>query len=65
MDAKERIADDILRGAAEIAQELGVTERAVYMYVARKKLPIGRWGGQLIAFRSELRRALERATAKA
>jgi hypothetical protein len=56
--AKQRIADDLCYGAASIAKELGTTRRQVYHLAATERVPIGRWGKTLIAFRSELRRSL-------
>jgi hypothetical protein len=54
---QERLADDLLVGAAAIAQELGLTEEAVYYIHRKKRLPIGKLGKNLIATRSKLRRA--------
>jgi hypothetical protein len=54
---KEKIADDLLIGAAAIAAELGVNEDAVYHLARTKRLPIGRLGRNLIASRAKLRRA--------
>jgi hypothetical protein len=51
------LADDLLIGAEAIAAELGVTEAAVYHIHREKRLPIGKLGKNLIAFRSKLRRA--------
>jgi hypothetical protein len=67
MDDKEaakqqRLADDLLYGAAKIAEELGTTRRQAYHLAATKRLPIGRWGKVLFAFRSELRRAAKALT---
>jgi hypothetical protein len=61
--ARSRIADDLLHGATAIAEELGVSTRQVYHLAQTKRVPIGRWGRTLIAFRSELRRAAKTLTA--
>ncbi len=53
----ERIADDLLVGASKIADELGVSTRAVYHIVRTKRLPIGKLGKNLVASRRSLRRA--------
>jgi hypothetical protein len=53
----ERLADDLLVGGSAIARELGLKEAAVYYLAAKKRLPIGRLGKNLIASRSKLRRA--------
>ena len=53
----DRLADDLLIGAPAIAAELGCSERQVYYFVETKKLPIGKFGKNLIASRAKLRRA--------
>jgi hypothetical protein len=53
----ERLADDLLVGAAAIAHELGISEDAVYYIHRKKRLPIGKLGKNLIATRTKLRRA--------
>jgi hypothetical protein len=53
----ERLADDLLIGAPAIAAELGVEVAAVYYIFKKKRLPIGKFGKNLIASRSKLRRA--------
>ena len=58
-----RVADDILIGAASIADELGVSVRAVYLLRQTKRLPINRLGKNLVASRNALRRASRRLTA--
>jgi hypothetical protein len=58
----ERLADDLLVGAAAIAEELGVSRHAVYYIAARQRLPIGKLGKNLIASRSKLRRAANALT---
>jgi hypothetical protein len=60
---RERLADDLLVGAAAIAHELGVTEEAVYYLHRMKRLPIGKLGKNLFASRSKLRRATQALTA--
>jgi hypothetical protein len=57
--AHDRLADDLLRGAPAIAEFIGTSEAAVYHLYRKKRLPIGKLGKILIAFRSELRRAAE------
>jgi hypothetical protein len=59
----ERLADDLLNGAAEIADFLGTNVREVYHLAKTKRLPIGRLGKKLIASRSKLRRAANALTA--
>jgi hypothetical protein len=58
-NASERLADDLLIGAAAIGKELGVKEDAVYHIVKTKRLPIGRMGKTLMASRRKLRRAVQ------
>jgi hypothetical protein len=53
---EERVADDILRGAAEIAAELGVEPMDVYYLHKTKRYPISKLGKILIASRRQLRR---------
>jgi hypothetical protein len=57
-----RIADDILIGAASIADELGVNVRAVYLLRQTGRLPINKLGKNLIASRNALRRAAKALT---
>jgi hypothetical protein len=59
----DRLADDLLCGAAAIAEELGCNEREVYHLHKTKRLPIASLGKKLIAFRSQLRRAAKALTA--
>jgi hypothetical protein len=61
----EDFAQDLLPGAARIAEFLGTTERRVYYLAERRLLPIGRVGRSLFARRSELVTALSNATGKA
>ena len=61
--AKQRLADDLLTGAAAIAEELGTTRRQVYHLAKTKRVPIGRWGRILVASKKELRRAVGQLTA--
>jgi hypothetical protein len=58
----EPLANDLLIGATAIAQELGITEDAVYYIHRKKRLPIGKLGKNLIAARSKLRRATNTLT---
>jgi hypothetical protein len=62
-EPRQRIADDLIIGAPAIAEELGTTQRQVYHLAATKRVPIGRWGKRLFAFRSELLRAVKALTA--
>ncbi len=57
------LADDLLIGAAAIAEELGATEDQVHNWIAKKRIPVGRIGRSLIARRSELQRAIAKITA--
>jgi hypothetical protein len=59
----DRLADDLLSGAAEIAEFLGTNVREVYHLAATQRLPISRLGRKLIASRSQLRRAAKALTA--
>ena len=59
----DRLADDLLSGAAEIAEFLGTNVREVYHLAKTQRLPIGRLGRKLIASRSQLRRAAKVLTA--
>jgi hypothetical protein len=58
-----RVADDLLVGASAIADELGVSVRAVYLLRQTKRLPIRKLGKNLIASRTQLRRAAKALTA--
>jgi hypothetical protein len=58
----ERLADDLLVGAAAIAKELGIPEHAVYYIHRKKRLPVGKLGKNLIASRAKLRRAANALT---
>jgi hypothetical protein len=58
----ERIADDLLIGASAIAEYLGMSEEAVYHLRRTKRLPIGKLGGNLIASRRKLTRAIAALT---
>lgn len=52
----ERVADDVLRGAQAIGDELGVNPEDVYYLHKTQKYPIGKLGKTLIASRQQLRR---------
>ena len=70
----DRVADDILRGAIEIGDELNLKPQAVYYLYAKQErakrkgnaaeeqYPISKWGKLLIASRRALRRAHKRIT---
>jgi len=60
---QERIADDLLRGAKEIAEETGIDQRQIYRLHERRLLPTFRVGGIICARRSELAKALSSETA--
>ncbi len=60
------LPDDFLKGAAAIAEHLrstglNVTEGDVYYLAKMKKLPIGKFGKNLIASKRRLSRDLRRA----
>jgi len=55
----ERLADDLLIGAAAIADELGLSEDAVYHLRKTRRLPIGKLGKNLVTTRTKLRRAAQ------
>lgn len=59
------LADDLLTGAAAIAEYLGWNQRRIYHAASQGYLPIGRAGQLLIARKSELNRALSPATQNA
>ena len=61
-DREPRISDDLLFGAARIAEFLGTSTRVVYHLRYTNRMPIGRLGKNLIASRRELRRALSVVT---
>ena len=58
----DRLADDLLNGAAEIAQFLGTNPREVYLLAQTKRLPIGRLGRKLIASKRALNRQVAKIT---
>ena len=58
--------EDFLKGAAAIAEHLrneglSVTDADVYYLARSKKLPMGKWGKNLIASKRRLSRDLRRA----
>lgn len=53
----ERVADDLLKGVAEIAAFLGVETSEVYYLAKCKRYPFGRLGKLLVASKRQLRRA--------
>jgi hypothetical protein len=61
--SRERLADDLLYGAQEIADFLGVSLHVVYYLAKRDKLPIGKLGKNLIASRRRLKAAAQSLTA--
>lgn len=63
---QERADDDFLKGAAAIAKYLcgnglSVTDSDVYYLAKARKLPIGKFGKNLIASKRQLSRNLRRA----
>jgi hypothetical protein len=58
-----RIADDLLIGAAAIAEELGVEIHQIHYLYRMKRLPIGRLGKHYIASKKKLRNAALACTA--
>jgi hypothetical protein len=58
-----RIADDVLRGAKNIGDEIGETEKRVYYLFGRGLLHgVGKQGGLLIGSRRRLREGYDRIT---
>ena len=55
---KPTLAEDLLIGASQIAEALGINENAVYHIYRTRRLPIGKLGRNLIASKSKLQRAL-------
>lgn len=51
------LGDDLLSGAKQAAQELGLTERAIYHMVEAGHLPVIRKGKRLYFRKSELEAA--------
>jgi hypothetical protein len=60
---KESVAEDMLHGADEIAEFLGVSRAQVYHFARLKRLPFGKLGWTLIASKRTLRRAYAKLTA--
>ena len=48
-------ADDLLRGAKEIGEFIGETDRQVYYLIEHYYLPVGKVGGSLMASKRRLR----------
>ena len=59
---KETVAADMLLGADEIAEFLGLSVAQVYHAARLKTLPIGRYGSRLIASKRKLERAFASLT---
>ena len=55
----DKISDDLLRGAAEIADYTGLPRRRVYRLTERKQMPVFRLGSELCARKSTLLRWLD------
>jgi len=62
-EQKDRVADDLLIGAPAIAEFLGITERAVYHWVKKARIPVGKIGKNIIASKRQLRKAIGNLTA--
>jgi hypothetical protein len=58
----DRLADDLLHGAAEIAEFLGTNTREIYLLAQTKRVPIGRLGRKLFASKRALSRSVEKLT---
>lgn len=52
---RDTIKDDMLFGANEIAKFLGCDQRKVFYYKAKRLLPFGTVGKELVASKSQLR----------
>ena len=61
-EQKDRVADDLLIGAPAIAEFLGITEKAVYHWVRKDRIPVGKIGKNLIASRRQLRKVINTLT---
>jgi hypothetical protein len=60
--ANDSIGNDLLYGATAIGDFLGVGEKRVFYLAARKILPIGHLGANLIASKTALRERYEQIT---
>jgi hypothetical protein len=60
---EKRVADDVLRGMAAIADELGLTLRQTHYGLAQRRIPAGRDGNTWIASRKVLREHFKRLAA--
>jgi hypothetical protein len=58
----DTLASDVLRGVNAIAAFLGEKPRRVNYLIRKRRLPVGRDGGQWIASRRVLRQHYERLT---
>jgi hypothetical protein len=58
----DRLADDLLNGAREIAAYLGTNVRKVYLEAQTGRLPIGHLGRKLIASKRQLTRHTNKIT---
>jgi hypothetical protein len=59
---QDKVGDDLLIGAEAIGGELNLSPSEVYYAFRKKKWPIGKYGSQLIASKSKLRRAARAIT---
>ncbi len=58
----QALADDLLRGVAKIAEEIGETPRRTYYKLENKIIPAGKDGNLWIASRTVLREHYARLT---
>lgn len=54
-----RLGDDLLRGASEIAHELGENERRIHHLIRTRRIPFFKLGGKLYSRRSVLRKFIK------
>lgn len=59
---RRSLSDDLIFGAANIANELGVEAHTVYYWHRKKMLPITKVGKTLVASRRKLQRAFDGLT---
>ena len=52
------LSDDLLKGARQIAEFTGFTERQIFYYAEKKKLPLFRVGSAICGRKSQLSRTL-------
>jgi len=59
---RKSLSDDLIFGAINIANELGVEPHTVYYWHRKKMLPITKVGKALVASRRKLQRAFDGLT---